>query len=127
MNLFVYGELCRAETIVGVLGRMPVCVPALLPDHVRELDPATGYYMARPAAGKQIVGLLFGEISAVEIGLLDEFEEVAQGLYQRVERQAQSVGRADRQFAAQVYLRPGSDTHSGVEPVPASPGREETT
>ncbi len=105
MNLFAYGELCRAEIVVGLLGRMPVCALALLPDHVRELDPATGYYRARSAAGHQIIGLLFGELSGVEMQRLDEFEDVAHGLYQRVERRVRSVGRAEHPSVAQVYLR----------------------
>lgn len=105
MNLFVYGELCRAEIIVGLLGRMPICVPALLHDHQREINPATGHYQARPAAGQQIVGLLFCQVAAAEMERLDEFEDVANGLYRRVECKVQSLGRPLSRIAAQVYLR----------------------
>jgi len=104
LNLFVYGELCRAETIVGLLGRMPICVPALLQNHRREINPATGYYQAHPAVGQQVVGLLFLEIAADEIERLDEFEEVAIGLYRRAECQVQSLGEARCQVTAHAYL-----------------------
>ncbi|HJO03803.1 MAG TPA: gamma-glutamylcyclotransferase family protein [Acidobacteriota bacterium] len=106
MNLFVYGELCCAETIVGLLGRMPICVPAVMRGYQREISQATGYYEARPAAGQQIVGLLFGEVTAAETERLDEFEDVANGLYRRRECQVQLVGTGRREVAAQAYFAP---------------------
>lgn len=108
MNLFVYGELCQAEVIVGLLGRMPICVPALLHDHQRELNAATGYYQARPSTGRQVVGLLFREVAADELQRLDEFEDVANGLYRRVECRVESLGEAPRQVTAHAYLHADS-------------------
>ena len=100
----MYGELCRAETIVALLGRMPICVPALLHEYQREINPANGYYRARPVAGQQIVGLLFSEIAAAELERLDEFEDVANGLYQRVKCRVQLLSVAHNRVTTRAYI-----------------------
>ncbi|MFW6198623.1 MAG: gamma-glutamylcyclotransferase family protein, partial [Acidobacteriota bacterium] len=81
--LFVYGELCRAEVLLRVLGRIPVAAPALLLEHRRRRNPDTGYYEVYRSPDGYVAGLLLSGLADDELERLDTFEDVGGGLYRR--------------------------------------------
>lgn len=101
--LFVYGELCRAEVLLDVLGRIPPAVPALLLDHRRRRNPDTGYYEAYPSVDGYVAGLLLQEITDGELTRLDDFEHVDDGLYRRAAGCVRIMGEGHRELDAWVY------------------------
>ena len=99
MRLFVYGELCKPAVLRAVLGRVPAAEPAVLAGFRRQLNARTGYFRARPQPESVVVGLLLSDISAADLDLLDEFENVAGGEYGRVEAVVETIGDGASQEA----------------------------
>jgi gamma-glutamylcyclotransferase (GGCT)/AIG2-like uncharacterized protein YtfP len=102
-SLFVYGELCKPAVLREVLGRVPCAEPALLAGYARLLSPETGYFRAVASNDALIVGLLFVEIADDEIEVLDDFENVGGGEYERVTARVKTLG-SDRERRAWVYV-----------------------
>lgn len=107
MRLFVYGELCKSPVLMATLGRIPPAAPALLRGFRKARNGETGYYCAVPQSGGTIVGLVLDELGGDDLDLLDRFENVAGGEYQRVEVEVESLG-ADGPERAFVYVKPGA-------------------
>lgn len=103
MRLFAYGELCKPAVLVELIGRVPLAEPALLHGYRRELDRGTGYYLAIPRDGASIAGLLLGGLGAAELLVLDRYEDVAGGEYQRRELEVELLISGSRQPAF-VYV-----------------------
>jgi len=92
VGLFVYGELCKPAVLRALLGRVPAAEPAVLAGFRRRLNAPTGYFRAQPQPESVIVGLLLSGVSAADLDLLDEFENVAGGEYGRVEALVETIG-----------------------------------
>jgi gamma-glutamylcyclotransferase (GGCT)/AIG2-like uncharacterized protein YtfP len=105
MELFVYGELCKPAVLRRVIGRVPVAEPALLEGYRRDLNTASGYFRARRRADAVIAGLLLAGIEAAELRRLDEFENVADGEYDRVEVEVRTLATG-RSRPAWAYVMP---------------------
>ena len=103
MRLFAYGELCKPAVLVELIGRVPLAQPALLHGYRRELDRGTGYYVAIPRDGASIAGLLLDGLGAAELLVLDRYEDVAGGEYQRRELEVELLISGSREPAF-VYV-----------------------
>lgn len=100
-NLFVYGELRRAEVLRRLLGRLPDAEPAVVIDHHRRRDPQTGYFRVTPAAEARVAGLLLRGIDDEELGRIDAYEGPG---YRRSLVEAFPEGLAAGKVQAWIYL-----------------------
>lgn len=103
VRLFAYGELCKPTVLVELIGRIPLAEPALLYGYRRELDRETGYYLATPRDGASIAGLLFEGFDAAQLLVLDRYEDVAGGEYERRELEVELLISGSREPAF-VYV-----------------------
>ncbi|CAN6464550.1 unnamed protein product [Victoria cruziana] len=71
-NVFVYGTLLADEVVHVLLKRVPDSAPAILPNHYRYSIKNRVYPAILPVDKKEV---LFG-ITDLELGILDEFEDV---------------------------------------------------
>ena len=106
VRLFAYGELCKPAVLVELIGRVPLAEPALLHGYRRELVRETGYYLAIPRDGASIAGLLFDELGAAELLVLDRYEDVAGGEYERRELEVERLISGSREPAFVYVSRP---------------------
>jgi gamma-glutamylcyclotransferase (GGCT)/AIG2-like uncharacterized protein YtfP len=100
-NLFVYGELRRAEVLRELLGRLPAAEPAVVADHVRRPDLDTGYFGARPAAGARLAGLLLRGLDDHGLARIDAYE--GRG-YRRARVQVTPGSTPEETVSAWIYL-----------------------
>lgn len=107
LNLFVYGELRRAEVVRRLLERLPDAEPALLMNHRRHRDEASGYFCAVPVEGARVVGLLLSGLDARELERIDEYE--GQG-YRRAQVEVLPGARTESRVRAWIYLASERET-----------------
>ena len=100
-DLFVYGELRRAEVLRAVIGRLPQAEPAILEHHARRPNPKTGYLEVRPAPDARVAGLLLRHLAADELRRIDEYEGDG---YERMEVSIARCHRSVDTVRAQTYL-----------------------
>ncbi len=67
-------------------------------------DVKVGYYTVKASPGERVEGFLLEGLSPEEVRVLDEYEDVAGGLYRR---QTVEVVVEGRRVAAEVYLTGG--------------------
>ena len=101
VNLFVYGELRRAEVLRAVIGRLPEAEPAILEHHARRPNPETGYFEVRSAPGARVAGLLLRHLAEADLRRVDEYEGDG---YERVEVSVAPCHRSVGTVRAQTYL-----------------------
>jgi len=99
MRMFVYGELCKPPVLLAVLGRVPAAEPAILGGFRRHFNAVAGYFRAVRQSDAVIVGLLLDGIDGDDLEVLDAFENVEGGEYDRIEVEVDTVGSARRQPA----------------------------
>ena len=105
LPLFIYGSLRDPDVRVRLLGQrtdLSTC-PAVLSGHTRVLVPGFGYPFAVPAASDaQVEGDLLLGLRPADFDTLDAYEDVDDGLYQRVVVTVETPGGRER---AWVYLK----------------------
>ena len=86
MNLFVYGTLVSPKVLQELLGRKLESEPARLNGYTLIRTPATfGYYpIAVPRKNGAVAGLILRGLTSQDLDILDEYEEVGHGPYQRI-------------------------------------------
>lgn len=99
-NVFTYGTLVIAEVMEAVTGRRFASVPARLDGYERVCVRGAVYPAARAADGGTIDGVLWLDVDARALDLLDLFEG---DLY---ERRSVRVTTSERARDAQVYVVP---------------------
>ena len=85
-RLFVYGTLTDPDICSGLLGRLPVSVPAVLRHHVRHEVRGEAYPAVVAKRGGVVRGLVYGDLTLAELDMLDAYEG---GEYERVEVEAE--------------------------------------
>lgn len=80
-RLFAYGTLTDPEICGGLLGRTPASIPATLHGYIRREVRGEPFPAIVPHDGASVRGLLYGDLSAAELALLDAYEG---GEYERV-------------------------------------------
>jgi len=85
-SLFVYGTLMNRETQRRLLGRTLSGQPAILTGYTLIRTPANfGYYpIAVPRKNGTVAGLILRGLTSQDLDILDEYEEVGHGPYQRI-------------------------------------------
>ena len=108
-NLFTYGVLSHPKLFEALTGKRPETVDAELRDFERYTVQKPGYPRF-PAAvateGASIQGTLIRQVDAESMRILDEFEEVDEGLFERTQRVV--FGPDGQALDAFVYL-PGKE------------------
>mgnify|MGYP000892159246 CR=1 FL=1 len=105
LPLFIYGSLRDPGVRALVLGRRTdlTTQPAVLRGHVRTTVPDFDYPFVAPAdPDDRVDGELLLGLGDADYGLLDEYEDVADGLYVRAEIQVETPTGSE---TAWVYLR----------------------
>lgn len=74
MKLFVYGSLMEPRVMAAVAGRAPTPIPARLPHHGRFEVVGEAYPGMVPERGGEVSGILYRNLSPVEMRRLDIFE-----------------------------------------------------
>jgi gamma-glutamylcyclotransferase (GGCT)/AIG2-like uncharacterized protein YtfP len=101
-QVFVYGELAKKSTLLQVLGREPLAIRAVLRGYERLLDPDVDYYVAVKKEGGAVEGRLLTGVTEKELLALDEFEGIAESLYDRAMVEVEVEGG---KALAHVYVR----------------------
>ena len=96
MPLFVYGSLRDPAVRTSLLGERPELTTqsATLPGYARQTVPGFGYPFIVPAADDHVDGELIVGLHAADYALLDEYEDVSDGLYARVQVEVETPGGA---------------------------------
>jgi gamma-glutamylcyclotransferase (GGCT)/AIG2-like uncharacterized protein YtfP len=106
--LFVYGTLTDPRVRARVLGRRPSLelAPARLRGYRRVIVPDYAYPFLVPSGGDAVVdGLAISGLTDADYALLDEYEDVDAGAYERVQVDVELVNRgATRRACAWVYV-----------------------
>jgi hypothetical protein len=101
MNLFVYGELCRAEVLRSLLDRLPDAEPAVLDGYSRRPNPATGYFEITVAPDARVAGLLLRGVDGAELRQIEQFEG---GDYGLIEVSVSTPASGARNARAKVFV-----------------------
>ena len=112
LPLFFYGTLTDRGVRERVLGRRELaCVPARLANYERVSKPDYPYPFVAPAAGGLVDGLALLGLTAADYAILDEYEDVAEGTYERVRVEIELLQDGPRRTVpAWVYAQgPGSE------------------
>jgi gamma-glutamylcyclotransferase (GGCT)/AIG2-like uncharacterized protein YtfP len=94
LPLFAYGTLTSPRVREQVLGRRPdlEAVRARLAGYERTSVPGFDHPFAVPADGGTVEGVLIFGLTTDDYTTLDEYEDVAARLYERVEAQVELLG-----------------------------------
>ncbi|MEM7585421.1 MAG: gamma-glutamylcyclotransferase family protein [Acidobacteriota bacterium] len=87
VDLFAYGVLMLPELMRALVGREFPSRPAVLPDHQRYTVRKAGYAPVPatvPERGARVEGVLVAGVDPETLAILDDFEEIAAGVYRRV-------------------------------------------
>lgn len=79
--LFAYAGLADETTWYGIVGRHPEWVPAVLPGW--RVDQARGYAYLVEEEGGRVEGRLVRNMLDPDYWVLDDYQGVAEGLYER--------------------------------------------
>jgi gamma-glutamylcyclotransferase (GGCT)/AIG2-like uncharacterized protein YtfP len=84
-HVFVYGTLVDPAVLDGVLGHRHLGerLRARLPGYARQTSPDFAYPYIVPSPDAAVDGILVLDLSAADLVVLDEYEEVGQGTYAR--------------------------------------------
>jgi gamma-glutamylcyclotransferase (GGCT)/AIG2-like uncharacterized protein YtfP len=107
LPLFVYGSLRDPAVRASLLGERAdlTMQPAALPGYARLLVPGFGYPFIVPAADARIDGEMILGLHASDYAVLDEYEDVSDDLYARVQVQLQTPEGA---CSAWAYIKGAS-------------------
>ncbi|GAB4854101.1 hypothetical protein Ancab_022684 [Ancistrocladus abbreviatus] len=75
-NVFVYGSLLADEVVRVLLKRVPVICPAVLNGYHRFSIKGRVYPAIMPMENKKVVGRVLVGVTALELPILDAFEDV---------------------------------------------------
>lgn len=107
-SLFAYGSLVDPACVSEVLGRTHLGerLAARLDGYQRIVSSTYPYPYVVPSPGHSVDGVLITELSADDLHLLDRYEDVGGGDYQRatVEVDAFGCGSQPMHFQADVYI-----------------------
>lgn len=103
-RLFVYGELRSPGLLQEQLGRVPPLCAAVARGYRRRRNPETGHFEAVPSPGGRVPGLLVEDLRRGDLQILDRFEGVARGLYERSRTDVEIVGRTRESVEAEIYV-----------------------
>lgn len=107
-HLFVYGSLLRPGTLDAVLGHRHrgERLRATLRGYARATPPGWAYPVIVAHATNATRGVVLLDISEADLVRLDQYEDVADGLYERVRVQveAEGCGPAPTVYAAWTYV-----------------------
>jgi gamma-glutamylcyclotransferase (GGCT)/AIG2-like uncharacterized protein YtfP len=92
--LFVYGTLTDPRVREQLLGRRAdlEALRARLDDYARIAVPGFAYAYVVPAAGSSVDGIAILGLTDADYVALDEYEDTAIGLYERVQVQVELLG-----------------------------------
>jgi gamma-glutamylcyclotransferase (GGCT)/AIG2-like uncharacterized protein YtfP len=107
-QLFVYGSLVDPRCLDDVLGHAHAGerLAARLVDYERRMTDGFAYPFIVSVVGQAVEGVLIMDLSPCDLQVLDRYEDVDAGLYQRrlVEVEAWSCGRQPLRLHAFTYV-----------------------
>jgi gamma-glutamylcyclotransferase (GGCT)/AIG2-like uncharacterized protein YtfP len=109
LPLFAYGTLADPRVREELLGRRSELevVRARLHDYRRLAVMDYPYPFVEPATGERVEGMAILGLRDDDYTILDEYEDVPEGIYERVRVEVELLGHgAPRVVAAWVYARP---------------------
>ena len=109
LPLFVYGTLTDPRVRERLLGRRPdlEVVRAVLRDYARVTVPGIPYPFVAPKTDGAVDGMVIFGLTAADYTALDEYEDVADRLYERALVNVELLGcGASHAVRAWVYARP---------------------
>lgn len=106
--VFAYGSLIDPARLDEVLGHKHLGerLAARLEGYRRAVSPSYPYPFAVAAPGQAVEGVLITELSTDDLTLLDRYEDVDAGVYQRAPVEVEAFGCGPRlmRFQADVYV-----------------------
>ena len=109
LPLFVYGTLADPRVREELLGQRPELevIRARLHGYRRLAATDYPYPFVEPATDERVEGLAILGLGDDDYAILDEYEDVPEGIYERVRVEVELLGRgAIGVVAAWVYARP---------------------
>ena len=128
LPLFVYGTLTDPRVREQVLGRRSdlEVVRARLPGHARVTVPDFAYPFVVPSADDVVDRQLILGLTVADYAVLDEYEDVAAGTYERIAVEVEPLGCGTARAArAWVYAYPSRESRVASR-EPQDPSRNDS-